>query len=65
MEKEIEDKKTKVDEMSSDFAKILKSCLEKMSERIDFGSQDWENKKNAGVEENAGASHNNISQHEN
>ena len=27
-------------------------------------SQDWENKKNAGVEENAGTSHYNLSQHE-
>ena len=31
----------KIDEMSSDFAQILKSCLEKMSERIDFGNQSW------------------------
>ena len=28
----------RIDEMSSDFAQILKSCLEKMSERIDFGN---------------------------
>ena len=32
----------RIDEMSSDFAQILKSCLEKMSERIDFGNQTWE-----------------------
>ena len=32
--------------MSSDFAKILKSCLQKMSERIDFGTQEFEKKQN-------------------
>ena len=35
---EIRKYKERIDEMSSDFAQILKSCLEKMSERIDFGN---------------------------
>ena len=36
--------------MSSDFAKILKSCLEKMSERIDFGNQSYAQKQEAAEE---------------
>ena len=39
---EIRKYKERIDEMSSDFAQILKSCLEKMSERIDFGNQTYE-----------------------
>ena len=40
MEKDADIRKLKerIEEMSSDFAQILKSCLEKMSERIDFGN---------------------------
>ena len=40
-EADIRKLRERIDEMSSDFAQILKSCLEKMSERIDFGNQTW------------------------
>ena len=45
-----QDQKTNIDVMSSDFAKILKSCLEKMSERIDFGNQSYAQKQEAAEE---------------
>ena len=56
----------RIDEMSSDFAQILKSCLEKMSERIDFGNQTWTGEEGQGGEgqgaEGQGAGLNSSSQ---
>ena len=44
----IQSLRERIDEMSSDFAQILKSCLEKMSERIDFGNQTFQGEEGAG-----------------
>ena len=32
----------RIDEMSSEFAQMLKDVLGKMSERVDFANQSWE-----------------------
>ena len=37
--------KEKIDEMSSDFAEMLKETLRKMQERVDFANQTWDNDK--------------------
>ena len=39
---QISESKKRIDEMSSDFAKMLKNTLAKMQDRIDFGIQSFE-----------------------
>ena len=34
--------KLRIDEMSSDFAEMLKETLSKMQERIEFANKNWE-----------------------
>ena len=41
---EIAELKKRIDEMSSDFAEMLKDTLTKMQERIEFANKDWEDK---------------------
>ena len=41
---EIAELKRRIDEMSSDFAEMLKDTLTKMQERIEFANKDWEDK---------------------
>ena len=36
-DEQIKESKKRIDEMSSDFAKMLKNTLAKMQDRIDFG----------------------------
>ena len=43
-EDEIAELKKRIDEMSSDFAEMLKDTLTKMQERIEFANKDWEDK---------------------
>ena len=42
---EIRKLKEKIDEMSSDFAEMLKDTLRKMQERVDFANQTWDDDK--------------------
>ena len=39
---EIEELKKRIEEMSSDFAEMLKNTLTKMQERIEFANKSWE-----------------------
>ena len=39
---EIKELKKRIDEMSSDFAEMLKDTLTKMQERIEFANKQWE-----------------------
>ena len=39
---DIREQEKRIDEMSSDFAKMLKNTLAKMQDRIDFGIQSFE-----------------------
>ncbi len=39
---EIADLRKRIDEMSSEFAQMLKDTLTKMQERIEFANQQWE-----------------------
>jgi gas vesicle protein len=39
---EIRELKKRIDEMSSDFAEMLKDTLTKMQERIEFANKQWE-----------------------
>lgn len=39
---EIKELKKRIDEMSSDFAEMLKDTLHKMEERIDIANKQWE-----------------------
>ncbi len=41
---EIAELKKRIDELSSDFAEMLKDTLTKMQERIEFANKDWEDK---------------------
>jgi len=41
-EQEIAELKKRIDEMSSDFAEMLKDTLTKMQERIEFANKQWE-----------------------
>ena len=39
---EINELRKRIDEMSSDFAEMLKDTLTKMQERIEFANKQWE-----------------------
>ena len=41
-DEEISELKKRIDEMSSDFAEMLKDTLTKMQERIEFANKQWE-----------------------
>ena len=41
-DEEIRELKKRIDEMSSDFAEMLKDTLTKMQERIEFANKQWE-----------------------
>lgn len=41
-DEQIKESEKRIDEMSSDFAKMLKNTLAKMQDRIDFGIQSFE-----------------------
>ena len=43
---EIAELKKRIDEMSSDFAEMLKDTLTKMQERIEFSNKSWEDDQN-------------------
>lgn len=46
---EIAQYEKRIDEMSSDFAIMLKDTLTKMQERIAFANKDWEDENNANI----------------
>ena len=46
---EIDELKKRIDEMSSDFADMLKDTLTKMQERIEFANKQWEDDNDANM----------------
>jgi hypothetical protein len=46
---EIRELKKRIDEMSSDFAEMLKDTLTKMQERIEFANKQWEDDNDANM----------------
>ena len=46
-DEEIKELKKRIDEMSSDFAEMLKDTLTKMQERIEFANKQWEDDNDA------------------
>ncbi len=48
-EEEIKELNKRIDEMSSDFADMLKDTLAKMQERIAFANKQWEDDNDANM----------------
>lgn len=48
-DEEIRELKKRIDEMSSDFAEMLKDTLTKMQERIEFANKQWEDDNDANM----------------
>jgi hypothetical protein len=48
-DEEIRKLKKNIDEMSSDFAEMLKDTLTKMQERIEFANKNWEDDTDANM----------------
>ena len=46
-DEETKELKKRIDEMSSDFAEMLKDTLTKMQERIEFANKQWEDDTDA------------------
>ena len=48
-DEEIKELKKRIDEMSSDFAEMLKDTLTKMQERIEFANKQWEDENDVNM----------------